>query len=108
MKNTELHDIESFNLGAYRICACDAATCAAGAYFADLGVITVRGAGELELAAANYTMVGADGELAFCTDVPMQFKNPSKAMYGDQDPAAKLFGGNPFDSVGFTEKKADR
>ena len=47
-------------------------------------------------------------ELAFCTDVPMQFKNPSKAMYGDQDPAAKLFGGNPFDSVGFTEKKADR
>lgn len=34
-------------------------------------------------------------ELAFCTDVPMQFKNPSRAMYGDQDPAAKMFGSNP-------------
>merc|ERR1719331_2760286 len=31
-------------------------------------------------------------ELAFCVDVPMQFKDPSRAMYGDQDPAAKLFG----------------
>jgi len=31
-------------------------------------------------------------ELAFCVDVPMQFKDPSKAMYGSQDPAAKLFG----------------
>ena len=45
----------------------------------------------------------------YCTDVPMQFRNPSKAMYGDQDPAAKLFGGNPFDTrVGFSEKKPDR
>merc|ERR1711990_720850 len=31
-------------------------------------------------------------ELAYCVDVPMQFKDPSKAMYGSQDPAAKLFG----------------
>jgi hypothetical protein len=29
-------------------------------------------------------------ELAFCVDVPVQFKNPSKAMYGAQDPASKL------------------
>jgi len=34
-------------------------------------------------------------ELAYCVDVPMQFKNPSKAMYGDQDPAAKAFGSTP-------------
>ena len=42
-------------------------------------------------------------ELAYCVDVPMQFKNPSKAMYGDQDPAAKMFGTEPgkglFDGV---------
>jgi hypothetical protein len=30
-------------------------------------------------------------ELAYCVDVPMEFKNPAKAMYGDSDPAAKLF-----------------
>lgn len=34
-------------------------------------------------------------ELAFCTDVPLQFKNPAKAMYGDQDPATKMFGAQP-------------
>jgi len=34
-------------------------------------------------------------EFAYCTDVPMQFKDPSKAMYGDQDPATKLFGTEP-------------
>jgi len=34
-------------------------------------------------------------DLAFCTDVPMRFKDPSKAMYGDQDPASKLFGNQP-------------
>jgi len=34
-------------------------------------------------------------ELAYCTDVPLQFKNPSQAMYGAQDPAAKLFGTEP-------------
>jgi len=34
-------------------------------------------------------------ELAYCVDVPMQFKNPSRAMYGDQDPAAKMFGNEP-------------
>ena len=42
-------------------------------------------------------------ELAFCVDVPMQFKNPSKAMYGDQDPATKALGAEPgkqiFDSI---------
>ena len=42
-------------------------------------------------------------ELAYCTDVPMQFKNPAKAMYGDQDPATLMFGANPgkglFDKV---------
>lgn len=44
-------------------------------------------------------------ELAFCVDVPMQFKNPSKAMYGDADPAAKLFGDKPlFEPSGFTTK----
>lgn len=25
----------------------------------------------------------------------MRFKDPSKAMYGDQDPASKLFGNQP-------------
>ena len=25
----------------------------------------------------------------------MQFKDPSKAMYGDQDPATKMFGSEP-------------
>jgi len=34
-------------------------------------------------------------ELAYCVDVPMQFKNPAKAMYGDQDPATKAFGATP-------------
>ena len=34
-------------------------------------------------------------ELAFCTDVPLQFKNPSEAMYGAQDPATKMFGSSP-------------
>jgi len=34
-------------------------------------------------------------ELAYCVDVPLQFKNPSQAMYGAQDPAAKLFGDAP-------------
>lgn len=34
-------------------------------------------------------------EDAFCTDVPMQFKNPSQAMYGAQDPASKFFGAEP-------------
>jgi len=34
-------------------------------------------------------------DLAFCTDVPMRFKDPSRAMYGDQDPASKAFGDDP-------------
>ncbi|KAL1511109.1 hypothetical protein AB1Y20_005930 [Prymnesium parvum] len=34
-------------------------------------------------------------ELAYCTDVPMRFKDPSRAMYGDQDPATKMFGSQP-------------
>jgi len=34
-------------------------------------------------------------EVAYCVDVPEQFKNPSKAMYGSQDPATKLFGNDP-------------
>ena len=34
-------------------------------------------------------------ELAYCVDVPMQFKNPAKAMYGDQDVATKMFGTTP-------------
>jgi len=34
-------------------------------------------------------------ELAYCVDVPVQFKNPAKAMYGDQDPASKFFGAQP-------------
>ena len=32
-------------------------------------------------------------ELAYCTDVPLQFKNPSEAMYGAQDPATKVRAG---------------
>ena len=39
----------------------------------------------------------------YCIDVPMQFKDPSKAMYGAQDPATKMFGSEPgkdlFDGV---------
>ena len=42
-------------------------------------------------------------ELAYCVDVPLQFKNPSEAMYGAQDPATKLLGKEPgkgfFDGV---------
>ena len=34
-------------------------------------------------------------EDAFCTDVPLQFKNPTEAMYGKQDPASQLFGDKP-------------
>jgi hypothetical protein len=34
-------------------------------------------------------------ELAYCVDVPLQFKNPSQAMYGAQDPATKLLGDAP-------------
>ena len=48
-------------------------------------------------------------EDAYCTDVPMQFKNPSDAMYGAQDPAAKLFGDKPakgfFDGVSDTAER---
>jgi len=34
-------------------------------------------------------------DLGFCTDVPMLFKNPSKAIYGDEDPVMKMFGAQP-------------
>jgi len=47
-------------------------------------------------------------ELAYCTDVPIQFKNPSQAMYGAQDPATKLFGTDPgkiFDGVSNAAEK---
>ena len=48
-------------------------------------------------------------ELAFCVDVPMQIKNPAKAMYGDQDPATMLFGDTPakglFDGVNDAAEK---
>ena len=44
-----------------------------------------------------------------CVDVPMTFKNPEKAMYGDQDPATKLFGDTPakglFDGVNDAAEK---
>ena len=48
-------------------------------------------------------------ELAYCVDVPMQFKNPSEAMYGAQDPAAKLFGPEPgkmFEGISNAAEKA--
>jgi len=32
-------------------------------------------------------------ELAYCVDVPLQFKNPSEAMYGSKDPAKGIFDG---------------
>lgn len=34
-------------------------------------------------------------ETAYCVDVPLQFKDPSKAMYGAQDPATKALGVDP-------------
>lgn len=48
-------------------------------------------------------------EDAFCVDVPPQFKDPSKAMYGAQDPATKLLGEKPGKDIfeGFSKKTAN-